>query len=134
MHVDVFDESGAAMTTVDAATQTLQLKAVKAGHLLVQCFSSGCGAGHGVRASNNVNASLDIRIVVVNATPIPSLDLIELASLLEITFVTRRPVYRNAKCFQPQNAAGLYKERRFSESDEAALTREWREVKKMLLQ
>ena len=132
--VDIFDELEAATSIIDDVMQTLRLCAIKAGHLLIQCSSSGSSSRQGTPSStsNTANVSCNIRVVIFKATPILSLDLIELTSLLETSYVTRRHVFRNAKCFEPQIADGLKREKQLTEMDEAALTRDWKEIKQML--
>jgi hypothetical protein len=115
--VDVFDDAGAAIITLDSTSRIMSVKAARAGHLLLQ----------GAAPSTSTSLSCNLRIIVVRAIPSPSIDLTELTGLLEETYTTHRPVYRSAQCFQGnRNGSGSYE--RQSEEEEFVLAQTWSAV------
>ena len=162
------------------STSVLKLRAVRPGHLLIRgtvrstnnrgnsssssssSGSSGSGdrsgsGGGGGNTGGDVIASsglsCDLRVVVVRATPVPSVDLIELCALLEASYSTHRHVFRNAKCFQSGGSGGgrsttdyggsggsggggidVRGGKWMSDEEEMSLTDDWREISRMLVQ
>ena len=123
---------GAVETTIDSSKKILKLAAISAGSL--QLRVSVCGVSNLVN-SMQINSnydfspsqlSRDIRIVVVKATPILSVDLIELIALLEVSSIGRKEAYLTAQCFQ-QRGIGLAGYNHLSEEERRVLAKDWGE-------
>lgn len=89
--VTIFDESNVAV--VDASSHVLCMRAVNTGQVLLTATRMHV-------AGSSVETPRRLRIVVIRPPPVESVQVIELASLLEETYSTNRAVFRVAKCLQ----------------------------------
>ena len=128
--IDISKNLGVVDVTVDASNKILKLTAISEGSL--QLRVSVCGVSNSVTSiemSSGYNclpsqSSRDIRIEVVKATPILSVDLIELIALLELSFTGSKESYLAAQCFQ-RGGVGPAWSNYLSEESRWVLAKDW---------
>ena len=128
--IDISNNLGVVDVTVDASNKILKLTAISEGSLPLRV--SVCGVSNSVTSmevSSSYNclpsqSSRDIRIEVVKAMPVLSVDLIELIALLELSFTGSKESYLAAQCFQ-RRGVGPARSNYLSEESRRVLANDW---------